>query len=196
MISRLGLALEKAQAVWLRDSAKLSEEIHEAKRDWSIEMDGETRGVARRLALGLEEQRRQMDDLDRKIVAAKVELGGFGERLEACARAQQQELRDSEARGQRQMNDVQTMQRPGHRAHRGVGRGWAARSRRSSTSRRSWRSWSRPHSNGSAAFRRARSAGLGAFGDKDHVGSANFIDSNLNCIYMYIQYIHIMLTYI
>jgi len=110
VLSRLGLALEKAQAAWLRDSAKLSEEIHEAKRDFSIEMDGETRGVARRLADGLETQQRQMDELDRKLGANKTELGSVLERLDSTARSQQQELRDAEGRLMRQINDVQTIQ--------------------------------------------------------------------------------------
>ena len=37
-------------------------------------MDGETRGVARRLADGLETQQRQMDELDRKLGANKADL--------------------------------------------------------------------------------------------------------------------------
>ena len=37
-------------------------------------MDGETRGVARRLADGLETQQRQMDELDRKLGANKAAL--------------------------------------------------------------------------------------------------------------------------
>ncbi|CAK9014209.1 unnamed protein product [Durusdinium trenchii] len=133
VVSRLGLALEKAQAAWLKDSAKLSEEIHEAKRDFSIEMDGETRGVARRLADGLEAQQRSIDELGRKIngqkalVGARVrvaegngmamvemrlgtELTSVAERLDSSQRAQQQELRDAEGRMMRQLNDVQTIQ--------------------------------------------------------------------------------------
>ncbi|CAL1143804.1 unnamed protein product, partial [Cladocopium goreaui] len=119
VLSRLGLALEKAQAAWLRDSAKLSQEIHEAKRDFSIEMDGETRGVARRLADGLEAQQKLADELERKLALAKTELGSVLERLDSTARAQQQELsplarprfeRDAEGRLMRQVNDVQTIQ--------------------------------------------------------------------------------------
>eukprot|EP00435_Cladocopium_sp_Y103_P052551 s1209_g16.t1 len=110
VLSRLGLALEKAQAAWLRDSAKLSQEIHEAKRDFSIEMDGETRGVARRLADGLEAQQKLADELERKLAVAKTELGSVLERLDSTARAQQQELRDAEGRLMRQVNDVQTIQ--------------------------------------------------------------------------------------
>ncbi|CAK9078011.1 Ankyrin-2 [Durusdinium trenchii] len=110
VVSRLGLALEKAQAAWLKDSAKLSEEIHEAKRDFSIEMDGETRGVARRLADGLEAQQRSIDELGRKINGQKTELTSVAERLDSSQRAQQQELRDAEGRMMRQLNDVQTIQ--------------------------------------------------------------------------------------
>ncbi|CAJ1329248.1 unnamed protein product [Effrenium voratum] len=110
VLSRLGSALEKAQALWLKDSAKLSEQIHEAKRDFSIEMDGETRGVARRLADGLEVAQRQMDELERKLQGSKAEVGSLCERLENTARAQNSELRDAEGRMMRQVNDVQTIQ--------------------------------------------------------------------------------------
>ena len=44
----------------------------QAKRDFSIEMDGETRGVARRLADGLEAQQKLADELERKLALAKV----------------------------------------------------------------------------------------------------------------------------
>ena len=47
----------------------------QAKRDFSIEMDGETRGVARRLADGLEAQQRLADDLERKLSVAKANEG-------------------------------------------------------------------------------------------------------------------------
>lgn len=46
--------------------------VCEAKRDFSIEMDGETRGVARRLADGLEAQQRSLDEVDRRLSAAKA----------------------------------------------------------------------------------------------------------------------------
>ncbi|CAE7334789.1 Ank2 [Symbiodinium natans] len=110
VVSRLGLALEKAQASWIKESAKLADQIHEAKRDFSIDLDGETKGVARRLADGLEVAQRQIDDLDRKILAAQGNLSAVSERLESAARAQNSELRDSEGRVMRQVSDVQTIQ--------------------------------------------------------------------------------------
>jgi len=110
IVSRLGLALEKAQASWIKESAKLSDQIHEAKRDFSIDLDGETKGVARRLSDGLEAAQRQIDDLDRKILAAQTNLNAVSERVDSSARAQNTELRDSEGRVMRQVSDVQTIQ--------------------------------------------------------------------------------------
>eukprot|EP00440_Ansanella_granifera_P031476 gb/GFBE01034172.1/.p1 GENE.gb/GFBE01034172.1/~~gb/GFBE01034172.1/.p1 ORF type:complete len:1704 (+),score=596.65 gb/GFBE01034172.1/:1-5112(+) len=108
--SRLGVALEKAQAAWIKESSRFAADLLDAKRELGIEVEGEARGLDRRLHDGLDQAQRRLDDLERKVNAAKTELTSVGERVDANARAQGADLRDAESRLQRQFNDLSTLQ--------------------------------------------------------------------------------------
>jgi len=108
--SRLGVALEKAQAAWIKESTRLATELQEAKKEFDRGLDGESRGFERRLAEGLDVAQRRLDDVERKVQESKIELKSADERLEQQAKTVTAEVRDAEGRLQRQVADLQTMQ--------------------------------------------------------------------------------------
>eukprot|EP00930_Biecheleria_cincta_P017538 TRINITY_DN13915_c0_g1_i3.p1 TRINITY_DN13915_c0_g1~~TRINITY_DN13915_c0_g1_i3.p1 ORF type:complete len:1457 (+),score=511.02 TRINITY_DN13915_c0_g1_i3:83-4453(+) len=109
-LSRLGLALEKAQGTWIKDSAKLAQEFSDVKRDVQQLVDGEARAFEKRLAEGLDTAQRRLDEVERKADATRSQLGSAEERIDLQARAQSADLQNSEGRMMRQLSDLQTIQ--------------------------------------------------------------------------------------
>jgi len=109
-LSRLGLALEKAQGTWIKDGAKLAQEFSDVKRDVQQLVDGEARAFEKRLGEGLDTAQRRLDEVERKADATRSQLSSAEERIDLQGRAQSADLQNAEGRILRQLSDVQTIQ--------------------------------------------------------------------------------------
>jgi hypothetical protein len=106
---RMGVALEQAQAAWLKESERISNDLREMRRQAQRTSDGDARDWERRLAEAVDNLQRRMDDIDGKAHSARSGTGAVEDRVTELARVQLSSLGEAEAKSKRQVEDVQAM---------------------------------------------------------------------------------------
>merc|ERR1719440_1236521 len=106
----MGVALEQAQAGWLKESDRVSAELRDMRRQVQRAADGQATDWERRLAEAVDSVQRRLDDLEGKAHSAKAGTGLVEDRVAELARLQEAALGEAEARLKRQVDDVQAMQ--------------------------------------------------------------------------------------
>jgi len=108
--SRMGVALEQAQAAWVKDSDRATGELREMRRQVDRGMNSEARGWERRLAEAVDSLQRRIDDLEGKAHSVKAGTTTVEDRVAELVRSQDSALGEAEGRLKRQVEDVQAMQ--------------------------------------------------------------------------------------
>mmetsp|Transcript_79996 Transcript_79996/g.124752 ORF Transcript_79996/g.124752 Transcript_79996/m.124752 type:complete len:1771 (+) Transcript_79996:28-5340(+) len=109
-VGRMGIAIEQAQAAWLKESERMNTELRDIRRKADRAVDGEARGWERRLAEAVDSLQRRLDDIESKTHSTKATTGAVEDRLAELARAQENSIGEAEARLRRQVDDLQAIQ--------------------------------------------------------------------------------------
>eukprot|EP00928_Gymnodinium_smaydae_P048252 TRINITY_DN3224_c0_g1_i1.p1 TRINITY_DN3224_c0_g1~~TRINITY_DN3224_c0_g1_i1.p1 ORF type:complete len:1847 (-),score=578.76 TRINITY_DN3224_c0_g1_i1:73-5613(-) len=108
-VGRLGLALEKAQESWVRQSERLTTELRDTRRQVESALSADSRGHERRLAEAVDAMQRKLDEMEPHVLSAKGNASAVDERVSELVRGRDAELMEAESRLKRLVADVQAM---------------------------------------------------------------------------------------
>jgi hypothetical protein len=108
-VGRLGVALEKAQSSWLKDSERVTTELRDARHQLETIFNSEMRNQERRVAEAMDSSMRRLDELEPRVTAAKSHAVAAEERINELQRVREAEISEAEARLKRHIADTQAL---------------------------------------------------------------------------------------